>query len=161
MKFVLECNGHLEIFSRPQVMENSRQYLLLRTDILQKTVVGCPCSLARLNQFIGDNNIFATFKIDKCLKRSVPTESLLFLVQGAHLRTYNELLHGLCSKTVQIIISVQKDAEGCLIFGLLFSCTVHWQGSAISYFAKFLNIILICQDPYLYQALLKGQILSK
>ena len=35
-------NGHLEIFSRPQVMENSRQYLLLRTDILQKTVVECP-----------------------------------------------------------------------------------------------------------------------
>ena len=40
------------------------------------------------------------------------------------MRTYNKLLHGLCSTTVQIIISVQKDAEGCLIFGLLFSCTV-------------------------------------
>ena len=35
-------NGILEIFSRPQVIENSRQYLLLRTDILQKTVVGWP-----------------------------------------------------------------------------------------------------------------------
>ena len=35
-------NGHLEICSRPQVMEDSRQYLLLRTDILQKTVVGWP-----------------------------------------------------------------------------------------------------------------------
>ena len=35
-----EWNGHLEIFS--QVKENSRQNLLLRTDILQKTVVGCP-----------------------------------------------------------------------------------------------------------------------
>ena len=35
-KTVYEWNGHLEIFSRPQVMENSRQYLLLRTDILQK-----------------------------------------------------------------------------------------------------------------------------
>ena len=34
--------SHLEIFSRPQIIENSRQYLLLRTDILQKTVVGCP-----------------------------------------------------------------------------------------------------------------------
>ena len=34
-------NVHLEIFSRPQVIENSRQYLLLRTaDILQKTRVG-------------------------------------------------------------------------------------------------------------------------
>ena len=40
---VLELNGHLEIFSRPQVIENSRQYLLLQTDILQKTVVGYPC----------------------------------------------------------------------------------------------------------------------
>ena len=29
-------------FSHPQVIENSRQYLLLRTDILQKTVVGYP-----------------------------------------------------------------------------------------------------------------------
>ena len=33
----------IEIFSRSQVTENSRQYLLLRTDILQETVVGCPC----------------------------------------------------------------------------------------------------------------------
>ena len=33
-------NGHLEICSRPQAIENSRQCLLLRTDILQKTVVG-------------------------------------------------------------------------------------------------------------------------
>ena len=66
-------------------------------------------------------------------ERCVPTEYLLFVVQGAHMRTYNELVHGLCSKTVQIIISVQKDAEGCLIFGLLFSCTVHWQVSTISY----------------------------
>ena len=37
-----EWNDHLEIFSRPQVIENLRQYLRLRTDILQKTVVGCP-----------------------------------------------------------------------------------------------------------------------
>ena len=29
-----ERNGHLEISSRPEVIENSRQYLLLRTDIL-------------------------------------------------------------------------------------------------------------------------------
>ena len=33
----------LEIFRRPQVIENFRSYLLLRKDILQKTVVGCPC----------------------------------------------------------------------------------------------------------------------
>ena len=33
-KIVHEWNGHLEIFSCLQVNENSRQYLLLRTDIL-------------------------------------------------------------------------------------------------------------------------------
>ena len=39
----LYMNGsHLEICSRPQIIENSRQYLLLRTDILQKTVVRYP-----------------------------------------------------------------------------------------------------------------------
>ena len=38
-KIVHEWNGHLEIFS--QVKEISRLNLLLRTDILQKTVVGC------------------------------------------------------------------------------------------------------------------------
>ena len=37
-------NGHLEIFDRPQVIENSKQYLLLRTDILQRKVVRCPWS---------------------------------------------------------------------------------------------------------------------
>jgi len=34
---VHEWKGRLEIFSRPQVKEISRQYMLLRTDILQKT----------------------------------------------------------------------------------------------------------------------------
>ena len=41
-KIVHEWNGHPEIFSLPQAIENSRQFLGLRTDILQKTVVGCP-----------------------------------------------------------------------------------------------------------------------
>ena len=41
-KIIHEGNGHLEIFSGPKVIENSRRYLRLRTDILQKTVVGCP-----------------------------------------------------------------------------------------------------------------------
>ena len=41
-KIVHDWNGHLGIVSRPRVIENSRQFLLLRTDILQKTVVGCP-----------------------------------------------------------------------------------------------------------------------
>ena len=36
----LYMNGHLESFSLPQ--ENSRQLLLLQTDISQKTVIGCP-----------------------------------------------------------------------------------------------------------------------
>ena len=36
---------YLEIFSLAQAIENSRQFLFLRTDILQKTVVGCPCFL--------------------------------------------------------------------------------------------------------------------
>ena len=34
-------DSHLEIFSLPQGIENSRQFLLLRTDSFQKTVVGC------------------------------------------------------------------------------------------------------------------------
>ena len=33
---------HLEIFSHLQVIENFRLHVLLRTDIFQKTVVGCP-----------------------------------------------------------------------------------------------------------------------
>ena len=38
-----EWNGHLGILSPPQGIENSRQFLLLLTDILQKTVDRCPC----------------------------------------------------------------------------------------------------------------------
>ena len=41
-KIVREWNSDLEIVSLPQSIENSRQFLLLRTDILQKIVVGCP-----------------------------------------------------------------------------------------------------------------------
>ena len=44
-KIVHEWSSHLKVFSLPQVIENFRQYLLLRTDILQKTVVGCPCDI--------------------------------------------------------------------------------------------------------------------
>ena len=39
-KIVHEWSGRLETFGRPQIIENSRQYLFLRTDILQKTVAG-------------------------------------------------------------------------------------------------------------------------
>ena len=42
LKIVPEWNAPLEIISRIQAIENSRQYLLLRTDILHKRVVGCP-----------------------------------------------------------------------------------------------------------------------
>ena len=43
-KIVLEWNGHLEIFSRPQAIENSRQYLLLRKDnpFYRKQSLGAP-----------------------------------------------------------------------------------------------------------------------
>ena len=44
-KIVLEWDGHLETFSRTQVIENSSQYFLLRKDVLQKTVVGAPAPL--------------------------------------------------------------------------------------------------------------------
>ena len=44
-KTVHEWNGHPDIFSRPQVIEYSRQYLLLRTDILQKTSRWMPLEL--------------------------------------------------------------------------------------------------------------------
>ena len=44
-----EWNGNLESFRRPQVTENSRQHLLLRKDILQKKVFGCPCILLKSN----------------------------------------------------------------------------------------------------------------
>ena len=39
-KFQVQFN--VEIFSHPQAKENYRQYLLLLTDILQKTVAGPP-----------------------------------------------------------------------------------------------------------------------
>ena len=41
-KIVHEWNGHLEIFSLHQAIENSRQFLPLRTDISEKTVVSYP-----------------------------------------------------------------------------------------------------------------------
>ena len=41
-KIVYEWKVHREIFILPQAKENSSQYLLLRTDISQKTVFRCP-----------------------------------------------------------------------------------------------------------------------
>ena len=43
MVYILdEWNGYPESFSFSQVLEISRQYLLLRTVILRKKVAGCP-----------------------------------------------------------------------------------------------------------------------
>ena len=41
LRKVHEWHGHLEILSLPQGIETSRQFVLLRTDILQKTVLVC------------------------------------------------------------------------------------------------------------------------
>ena len=41
-KILVECNGYPEMFSLSGAVENFRRYLLIRTDILQKTVDGCP-----------------------------------------------------------------------------------------------------------------------
>ena len=65
-KIVHEWYGRLEIISRSQVIENSRQYLLLRTDVLKKTVGGWPefCLTNSNTQFTG--NIFgwpSTWKV--------------------------------------------------------------------------------------------------
>ena len=53
-KTVHECNSHLGNISHPQVIENSSQYLLLQTDIVQKIVIGCPCIYAT-GVYIGDS----------------------------------------------------------------------------------------------------------
>ena len=42
-------NGHLEILSLPQGIENSRQFLLLRTDISRKRVFGYPCMVPEVS----------------------------------------------------------------------------------------------------------------
>ena len=41
-KILVECNGYPEMFSLSGAVEIFRRYLLIRTDILQKTVDGCP-----------------------------------------------------------------------------------------------------------------------
>ena len=48
-KIVHEWNCHVKIFSLPQAIENSRQFLHLRTDISEKTVVaGVPMNKYKL-----------------------------------------------------------------------------------------------------------------
>ena len=41
-KIVHQWNGHLEIFSPPEAIENSRQFLFLRTDIFTKQSLVVP-----------------------------------------------------------------------------------------------------------------------
>ena len=41
-KILVECNGYPEMFSLSGAVEIFRRYLLIRTDILQKPVDGCP-----------------------------------------------------------------------------------------------------------------------
>ena len=41
-KILVECNGYPEMFSLSGAVETFRRYLLIRPDILQKTVDGCP-----------------------------------------------------------------------------------------------------------------------
>ena len=42
LRILVECNGYPEMFSLSGAVGNFRRYLLIRTDILQKTVDGCP-----------------------------------------------------------------------------------------------------------------------
>ena len=46
-KLYLNGSSHVQIFSRPQAIENSSQNLLPWTDNLQETVIGCPCDISR------------------------------------------------------------------------------------------------------------------
>ena len=65
-KLVHGWNGHLEIFSRPQVTENSRQHpehLLLRTDILQS--LGAPDTLGSFSN--NDRNGDTKTSFNKCI----------------------------------------------------------------------------------------------
>ena len=55
-----------KFFSGPQVIENSRQYLLVRTDILQKRVVGC--SLGAPDISVGTVAISLS-KANGCIKK--------------------------------------------------------------------------------------------
>ena len=57
-KFNMNGTVHLEIFSLPQAIENSREYFLLRTDIIQKTVVGCPWFTLRFRTVKGVRTSF-------------------------------------------------------------------------------------------------------
>ena len=85
-KIVHEWTCHLEIFSLPQAIENSRQFLLLRTDILQKIVVGCPESWHQWNFLLHDGTVFTDLvysKISFCkLSSEISSTILKFYLKG-------------------------------------------------------------------------------
>ena len=74
-------------------MENSRQYLPLRIDILQKTVVGCPrySKIIHLAQFV---------KCLKCRRRAYfLAELLVFLVTATQFQKRKEKFVVVCLRT--------------------------------------------------------------
>ena len=88
--YMHEWNGHIEILSFPQGIENCRQFVLLRTDILQKTVVGCPwCTLCDVVTFgrILRNNKWWHQKLNKL---TVWYSNYIYLVLVAAILFRNE-----------------------------------------------------------------------
>ena len=74
-------------------MENSRQYLPLRIDILQKTVAGCPrySKIIHLAQFV---------KCPKCRRRTYFfAELLVFLVTATQFQKGKEKFVVFCLRT--------------------------------------------------------------
>ena len=51
-----EWNGHLEVFSRPQTIENSRQYLLLEQIFYRKQSLGAP-DVSHVSNGLGSKEI--------------------------------------------------------------------------------------------------------
>ena len=73
-KILVEFNGYPEMFSLSGAVESFRRYLLIRTDILKKTVDGCPWVL-------GDPKLTTTNKIksDTHLSSKVVTKQRSFV----------------------------------------------------------------------------------
>ena len=70
-----EWNSHLEIFIHLHTIENSRQHLLLRTDILQKTVLGCPWLL---NQWQMHKGTGPSYLLQRLLEHASPLLAIVF-----------------------------------------------------------------------------------
>ena len=72
-KILVQCNGYPEMFSLSRAVENFRRYLLIRTDILQKTVDGYPC--LKLGLLVINDRIVLT-EISLSLNRNYPKARL-------------------------------------------------------------------------------------